>query len=152
MEYWKELRKKVGHDKIMLNCVGAAIFNGKGQVLLQKRSEGTWGFPGGVMELDESFEEAVIREVREETGLLVSVKRLIGIYSKYSDSYANGDVSQPISAFFECLITGGKPECDNDETLELQYFDLNDAPELFNKQHRDMLNDLRASGDKCYIR
>ncbi len=152
MEYWKELRKKVGHDKIMLNCVGAAIFNDNHQVLLQKRSEGAWGFPGGIMDLDESFEEAIIREVGEETGLSISVNRLIGIYSKYSDSYANGDVIQPIVAFFECKITGGKMECDNDETLDLQFFDLNDAPELFNKQHRDMLNDLRASGDRCYIR
>ena len=100
MEYWKELRKKVGHDKIMLNCAGAAIFNSEGQVLLQKRKAGElWGFPGGVMELGESFEETIIREVMEETGLQVEVKQLIGVYSKYSDS---------IKESYENIVFGNK--------------------------------------------
>ena len=39
------------------------------------------------MDLDESLEETAVREVREETGLDVTVKALIGIYSKYNDEY-----------------------------------------------------------------
>ncbi len=153
MEYWQYLRQKVGHDKIILNCAGAAIFNGEGQVLLQKRKDsGLWGFPGGMMELGKSFEEAAVREIFEETGLEVEVKRLIGVYSKYSDEYANGDKSQPIVAFFECQVVGGKTICSNDETLELKYFDLDSAPPMFNRQHEDMLADLRAYNGQCFVR
>lgn len=39
MDYVKFIRSKVGHDKIFLNCVGAAIMNDEGEVLLQRRSD-----------------------------------------------------------------------------------------------------------------
>ncbi|WP_321166921.1 NUDIX domain-containing protein [Oceanobacillus kimchii] len=40
-------------------------------MLLQKRHDGSWGLPGGLMDLEESFEEVAMREVFEETGLVV---------------------------------------------------------------------------------
>ena len=144
MEYWKHLRQKVGHDKIILPCSGAAIFDDNNRVLLQKRMDkNCWSFPGGVMDADESFEETAIREVKEETGLDVIVQDLIGVYSKYSDEYQNGDRSQPVLIFFKCSIIGGELRCDNDETAELKYFDLTEKPELLNRQHEDMFKDLQ---------
>ena len=144
MEYWKQLRQKVGHDKIILPCAGAAIFDDHNRVLLQKRTDkDCWSFPGGVMDLDESFAETAVREVKEETGLEVTVQELIGIYSKYSDEYQNGDKSQPVLILFKCTTIGGELRCDGKETSELKYFDLNDNPELLNKQHKDMYNDLK---------
>lgn len=143
MEYWKLLRQKVGHDKVILPCAGAAIFDENNKVLLQKRTDKhCWSFLGGVMEIGESFEETAVREVKEETGLDVVVQDLIGIYSKYSDEYQNGDKSQPVLAFFKCTAVGGELHCDGDETLELKYFDLNEMPELLNRQHEDMFKDL----------
>lgn len=153
MEYWKKIRKKVGHEKIFLNCVAAAIFNGDNHILLQKRKDKElWGFPGGIMELGESFEDTIVRETMEETGLQVAVKRLIGVYSKYSDSYPNGDASQPILIFLECQAVGGTLDSSDDETLELRYFDLNCTPPIFNKQHEDMLNDLKNFNGGCFVR
>ena len=153
MEYWKRLRQKVGHDKVILLCAGAAILDSNNRVLLQKRTDkDCWSFPGGVMDLDESLEETAVREVREETGLDVTVKALIGIYSKYNDEYQNGDKTQPVLAFFKCSIVGGELRCDGDETLELKYFDLNDKPELLNKQHEDMYNDLKEYLKDCKVK
>lgn len=144
MEYWKQLRQKVGHDKVILPCAGAAVLDDNNRVLLQKRTDkNCWSFPGGVMDLDESISKTAVREVKEETGLDVTVQDMIGIYSRYSDEYQNGDKSQPVLAFFKCSIVGGKLHCDGEETLELKYFDLNDKPELLNKQHEDMYNDLK---------
>ncbi|MDR1629783.1 MAG: NUDIX hydrolase [Oscillospiraceae bacterium] len=153
MDYIKMIRSKVGHDMVFLNCVGAAIFNEEGKVLLQKRSDNNrWGFPGGVMELGESFEEALKREVFEETGLCVGIRRLIGIYSKYTDKYPNGDQAQPIVQFFLCDVIGGTLNASDEETSELAFFDLNEAPELFNLQHRDALHDLKVGSDDVMIR
>lgn len=143
MEYWKQLRQKVGHDKVILTCAGAAILDDNNRVLLQKRTDkDCWSFPGGVMDLGESFEETAVREVREETGLDVTVNELIGIYSKYSDEYQNGDKSQPVLIFFKCTVIGGELRCDDEETSELKYFGFNEKPKLLNKQHEDMFEDL----------
>jgi ADP-ribose pyrophosphatase YjhB (NUDIX family) len=62
--------------------VAAVIPNGEGRILLQRRSDnGLWGLPGGSVEIGESVRDAILREVREETGLSVEVVRLIGVYS-----------------------------------------------------------------------
>src|SRR5438034_11818350 len=61
--------------------VSAIILTGEG-LLLQRRSDNRlWGLPGGGVEPGESVTEAVVREVREETGLEVVPLRLIGVYS-----------------------------------------------------------------------
>ena len=61
--------------------VAAVIFTND-RVLLQRRDDtGHWGLPGGAVEPGESVRQALIREVREETGLEVEPLRLIGVYS-----------------------------------------------------------------------
>ena len=67
--------------KIRLGC-SAVIFDEQGRILLTKRRDnGQWCLPSGGMESGESAAEACIREVWEETGLHVGVKRLVGVYS-----------------------------------------------------------------------
>ena len=62
--------------------VSAVIFDRRRRLLLQQRSDGgQWGLPGGSVEIGESVTDAVAREVREETGLTVTPRRLIGVYS-----------------------------------------------------------------------
>lgn len=153
MDYIKTMRNKLGHEKIMLNFVGACIKNKKGEILLQKRGDkNLWGFPGGAVELGESLEEAVIREIFEETGLKISVEKLLGVYSKYEDHYPNGDVCQPIAHFFEATDFTGELNSDNEETLELEFFPLNDFPPLVNSQHEAIKKDLLTGGEKTFIR
>lgn len=124
----------------------------EGKVLLQKRADRKmWGFPGGVMELGESFTDAVKREVKEETGLTVEVGRLLGVYSAYSDEFPNGDRAQPILLFFLCKAKSGELSVDDEETLELRYFGKDEMPQLVNRMHIDMFHDLFEGGDQVVI-
>lgn len=144
-DYINWMRSKVGHEKIILNFAGGCIYNDKGEVLLQRRGDSNkWGFPGGALEVGETPQMAAIREVKEETGLDVEVGRLIGIYTDCDMKYPNGDEAQSICMVFELKVTGGELYCDQNETLELQYFPLDSMPEMFCKQHEDILEDVRA--------
>ena len=69
-----EERPKVG--------VGVILVKGNKVLLLQRKNahgEGTWGFPGGHLELHEEFEDCVTREVEEETGMSVTNIRFAGL-------------------------------------------------------------------------
>ena len=143
-DYIKWIRGKVGHEKIIIVYAGGCIFNKNGEVLLQKRADcNKWGFPGGAIELGETPEMAAIREVKEETGLDVEVDNLIGIYTDSDVICANGDKVHSICIGYEMSIVGGELICDENETLELKFFSLNDMPELFCKQHEELLRDVK---------
>lgn len=143
MDYIKWIRSKVGSEMIILNFAGAIIANKEGQILLQRRRDkDKWGFPGGAMEIGESADETSKREVEEETGLKINIEELIGVYTKYFDEYPNGDRAQTIAFFFKGSISGGKIIDENEESIELKFFNKDEVPELFNLQHNDAFNDF----------
>lgn len=150
-DYIKKVRKKFGCDELILNYAGCIIFDEQGRLLLQKRSDcNQWGFLGGAVEFGESVEETAVREVKEESGLDVEVTSLYGVYSKYFAEYTNGDKAQPIVHLLKAKVIGGELIERNDETLELGFFDLNDIPPLFCKQHQDALDDIIAGREYVY--
>lgn len=65
-----------------VRCVGAIVRDPRGRLLVVQRGHepaaGTWSIPGGRVEAGESDADAVVREVREETGLLVRPGELVG--------------------------------------------------------------------------
>src|SRR4051812_18331614 len=61
--------------------VAGVVVDEAGRVLvIQRRDNGRWEPPGGILERDETFEQGVVREVAEETGVTVQVERLTGVY------------------------------------------------------------------------
>ncbi|MEV0454733.1 NUDIX hydrolase [Catellatospora methionotrophica] len=61
--------------------VAGVVTNGQGRVLvIQRQDNGAWQLPGGVLELGETIEDGMCREVLEETGLTVRPVRLSGVY------------------------------------------------------------------------
>ena len=146
MNYIQSIRKKVGKDKIILNFT-CGILSQSGKILLQKRADkGTWGLPGGAIELGESSVEALVREFYEETGITVRVHKLLNVYTKYSDSYPNGDEAQVVTILY--LVKPENTVFNNsfvsDETLDLEFFDVSDIKNIaiVNQQHRDMIVDF----------
>lgn len=71
--------------------VGAIVFDGAGRVLLVERgrppSQGLWSVPGGKLEPRETLAQAVAREVREETGLVVEVGTLACVLERFGDDH-----------------------------------------------------------------
>ena len=142
-DYITYLRTMVGHEAVIMAAACAVIEDG-GRILLQKRPSGLWGLPGGIAELGEALHETAVREAFEETGLVTEARELVGIYSKYDVECANGDKLQPVTALFRVEAVGGELRCDKNETLELRYFGKEELPEIYCKQHRDMIDDWFA--------
>jgi ADP-ribose pyrophosphatase YjhB (NUDIX family) len=129
--------------KIRLGC-SAAIFDERGRILLTRRADnGQWCLPGGRMESGESVAEACEREVFEETGLNVRVKRLVGVYS-HTDQlvvYPDGKKAHIVALHFEVEITGGELGL-SDETTDFGYFTLQELEGLeFIGRHKERIFD-----------
>src|SRR5262245_3038067 len=78
-------------------AVSAVVADEAGELVLQRRADnGLWALPGGVVEVGESVAQAVVREVKEETGLDVEPVGLVGVYSdpRHVIAYADGEVRQ----------------------------------------------------------
>lgn len=83
-----------------VSVTGVVVRPTDGRVLvIQRVDDGRWVPPGGVLELDETPEQCVVREVREETGIEAKPARLGGIYKNMSLGV--------ISLAFLCTPTGG---------------------------------------------
>jgi 8-oxo-dGTP pyrophosphatase MutT (NUDIX family) len=121
--FW--LRRHIGKRRIFMIGSVAAIRDEAGRVLLMQRADnGEWDFPGGAMELGETLTEALVREVAEETGLVVEPVRLVGVYTSADDNnytYPNGDEVQGWGAFFECRVVGGSLRARDGEALDLAF-------------------------------
>ncbi|GIG01081.1 NUDIX domain-containing protein [Catellatospora citrea] len=101
----------------------AVIVDEQARVLLQRRADsGNWSLPGGTMEIGETLEQCVVREVREETGLDVEVTGLVGVYTDpgHVIAYGDGEVRQQFSLVFRARVVGGELTL-SDESTELRY-------------------------------
>ena len=99
--------------------VSAVIVNDRGQVLMtQRRDNGHWEPPGGVLELNESIIDGLCREVREETGLDIEPERLTGVYKNMPRGI--------VALVFRARIVGGTPTHETDETVRMQWLDAQD--------------------------
>lgn len=150
-DYIKTLRKKVGHEPIILNFAGGILTNNQNEILLQKRSDfDAWGLPGGVLEFGESAQEACIREFLEETGLKVRTKSLLGLSTNFIQYYPNQDVAQAVTIEFIVELVEKTSKEVSSETLDLKYFSKDKLPKIFNKQHQ-LFIDHYFNGDYPFI-
>jgi 8-oxo-dGTP diphosphatase len=95
------------------------VFRDDGRVLaIQRDDDMTWVAPGGVLELDESPQDGVAREVLEETGLHVQAERLTGVYKNMTLGVVN--------LVFRCTLLGGQPH-PTDEARQVAWLSMDEA-------------------------
>jgi len=140
--------------KLRLGC-SAAILDEKGRILLTKRQDnGQWCLPGGGMDSGESAVEACEREVLEETGLSVKVKRLVGVYSHPDQLavYSKTDKFQIVALHFEAVIIGGELGL-SDETSDFGYFALKEVEGLeMLGRHKERILDTLTNQKEAFIK
>lgn len=133
--YIKNIRDGLGSQKIILNCAGG-IVEKDGKILFQHRTDNDkWGLVGGLLELNETYLEAAIREIKEETGLDVRPKYLLGIFHNHNMVWGNGDKAHTIGAYYVFEIVGGDLRAD-EESFELKFCSQDETPPLFAPDHQ----------------
>ena len=129
MGYVDNLRQYVGHDPLILNGSVVILLNEKRQVLLQERKspDGFWGLLGGLMELGESTEEVLRREVFEETGMTLPDVKLFNVYSGADFLVRvpeNGDEFYVVTTVYLVENFTGVPVVHDDESYGFMWFNF----------------------------
>ena len=116
----------IGPRSATIDSAAAVLIDGHDRVLLAKQNygQGRWALPGGLVEPDESPDEAAVREAKEETGLVVELDHLIALY------YVRGVTPPRLGFVFAGRITGGSLELPaSGELADLGWFPITDLPE-----------------------
>jgi ADP-ribose pyrophosphatase YjhB (NUDIX family) len=109
--------------------VRGAIFDENSRILLVREiaDAGRWTMPGGWADVNQSPAESVIREVREEAGLEVRVRKLAAVYDRARHPHQPPHPFHVFKLFFICEVIGGTPE-PGTETSEVAFFAENEIP------------------------
>ncbi len=118
---------------ILQDGAAAIIVDENGRILLQSRADrNKWGLPGGCQEAGESFEEVVIREIKEETNLDVKEEDLEFICTisgkSRKNSYSTGDIVYNNTALYCIRRYSGELKW-NSESKEMRFFEDDNLPE-----------------------
>ena len=120
---------QIGKDYIGVGC-GAFILNENNELLLQQRNKapekGYWSIPGGKVELFEKIEDAVKREIKEETDVDIEVIKLLGI----CDHIVDNEQVHWVSPSYLCKIVAGNPRIiEPQKHSDMKWFSLDELPE-----------------------
>ena len=127
--YLKDLRADVGHGLLLLPGVTAVVFDDTGRLLLGERADtGRWALIAGIMDPGEQPADTAVREVYEETAVHVVAERIASVLAQPPTVYPNGDACEFVDITFRCRAIGGEARVNDDESLAVGWFDLDDLP------------------------
>ncbi|MBK1813241.1 NUDIX domain-containing protein [Clostridium sp. YIM B02505] len=117
---------------------GGVVTNEKEEVLLIRNPRKGWEYPGGIIESGETVPQGLIREIKEETGVVVEIINVIGIYSntKKKKGY-NGveEVPTIVNIDFVCKYISGELRT-SDESVEVKWFSKEEALKIIKPKQK----------------
>lgn len=152
--YTGGLRQLVGDRTLIVPGPRAVIENEAGEILFVRRSDdGRWVMPAGQIELGESIHDALVREVREETGLLVEAATPIALYTEDRFSFVNayGASHQMFAVVFHVTRFSGELITSTDETTGARFFRRDALPET-SMLYLETLDDLDRFGGTLVVK
>ena len=130
--------------------VGGLVYNKKNEILLVKNKRRGWEFPGGQVENGETLTEALIREIKEESGIRIKVLKMVGVYSKVTPHKGyNGVKIVPtqVNIDFICKHISGKLMISN-ETTDFGWFKKGDVNGMItNKIYKIRIKNMLEEND-----
>lgn len=123
-DYYKQLRGKIGNDLILMPSVAAIFRNDDDKILYQYKGDGEcWSLPAGAIEPGEAPAQAIIREVWEETGLIIKPNTLLGVFGgkSFRYTYPHGDQVEYNIFVFDCEIISGELSPIDGESVVLRF-------------------------------
>lgn len=102
-------------------------------LLIKRRDVPVWVLPGGGIDHPETAEDAIVREIKEETGLEVTIKRKVSEYTPLNRL-------THFTHLFECEKKSGKLT-KTSETCDVGFFPIHSLPDTFFHIHKDFLSD-----------
>ena len=145
MGYISNIRKKVGNEAIFMPASGCVILKDN-KILLQKRTDnGMWAIHGGSLELGESFEEALERELKEELNIKPINPEKVTVYSgrDFHFIYPNNDEVFLLLALYIVREYEGDLKPDLKEVSEIQWFDIDKLPDNIHEPDIKPINDIK---------
>ena len=133
-------------------AASAIVADDHGRVLLHRRGDNDfWTIPGGAMEIGESLAQTAVREVKEETGLEVRARSVVGVYSspRHVIAYDDGEVRQQFSVCFACELVGGTLTT-SDESPEVRFVGTDELSDLrISEAIRRRIDDFLAGSERA---
>lgn len=101
--------------------------------------KGYWALPGGRLDPGETIEQTCIREIKEETGLEVTIVRKIGEY--HEPGQEDDIIYDYYPTCFLVKVTGGEKKRQESEIKDMKLFDFDNLPDPLAFKHREMIDD-----------
>jgi ADP-ribose pyrophosphatase YjhB (NUDIX family) len=147
-----DLRAKVGHDPLHLPGVTAVVFDDEARVLLVRRADNhRWTLVTGCLEPGEQPAVGAVREVAEETAVQVRVERLLSVTALPLMTFDNGDQTYWLNVTFRCSRVGGDARVNDDESIDVGWFRLDDLPDLPARHHQDIRDALDPTAPARFL-
>ena len=141
-----DIRAKIGHDLLWLPGVTAVVFDDDERVLLVRRADnGRWTLVTGCLEPGEQPAVGAVREIEEETAVIATAERVLAVESLPLSVFSNGDHSQFLDVAFRCRAIGGTARVNDDESVDVGWFGLDELPDL-PERHLQCIKDALGGG------
>lgn len=142
MTYIEDLWELTGDRPLLLAGTALIARDRNGRIILQRRGDdGTWGLPGGYLELGETLEEGARREAREELGLDPGNLHFFAVFAgpEHYHEYPEHGRVYAVSIVYVADNVAGPLRADQGETMEARFFPPDDLPDDLERNSRTIL-------------